>query len=158
MPGDDFAPPYALQLSGDFSAAAAAWRDLGCPYEEAWAPAASDDPTLLRRALEAFDHLGARAAHGLALRRLRELGVRDLPAVRRGPRASARANPAGLTRRETEVLALVAAGLQNSEIGARLYLSPKTVGHHLSAIYAKLGVSTRTEAARVASQLGITDS
>ena len=55
-----------------------------------------------------------------------------------------------------EVLALAAAGLRNAEIADRLFLTPKTVGHHLSAIYAKLGVGTRTEAARAASQLGIT--
>jgi DNA-binding NarL/FixJ family response regulator len=60
-----------------------------------------------------------------------------------------------LTRREAEVLALVAEGLRNSEIAERLYLTPKTVSHHLSAIYAKLGVETRTEAARTASLLGM---
>ena len=66
-----------------------------------------------------------------------------------------RAHPAGLTQREAEVLALVAAGLRNAEIAERLYLTPKTVSHHLSAIYAKLGVETRIEAAHAASQLGI---
>jgi DNA-binding NarL/FixJ family response regulator len=86
---------------------------------------------------------------------LRALGVRDLPALRRGPRATTRANPAGLTRREAEVLALVAAGLRNTEIAERLYLTPKTVTHHLSAIYAKLGVATRLEAARLATRLGM---
>jgi DNA-binding NarL/FixJ family response regulator len=89
------------------------------------------------------------------MQRLRSLGVRDLPALRRGPQPSTRANPAGLTRREVEVLALVAAGLRNTEIAERLYLTPKTVGHHVSAIYAKLGVDTRTAAARAAAQLGV---
>ena len=60
-----------------------------------------------------------------------------------------------MTQREAEVLALVAAGLRNAEIAERLYLTPKTVSHHLSAIYAKLGVETRIEAAHAASQLGI---
>ena len=92
------------------------------------------------------------------MRRLRALGVRDVPQLRRGPRASTRANPAGLTQRETEVLALVVAGLRNAEIAEQLYLTPKTVSHHLSAIYTKLGVETRTEAAHAASRLGIVTS
>ncbi|MGH2615814.1 MAG: LuxR C-terminal-related transcriptional regulator [Thermomicrobiales bacterium] len=82
--------------------------------------------------------------------------IRDLPPVRRGPRVSTRAHPAGLTRREAEVLALVDAGLRNAEIADRLYVTSKTVSHHLSAIYAKLGVATRTDAVRAASQRGIT--
>ena len=53
------------------------------------------------------------------------------------------------------MLALVAAGLRNAEVAERLYLTPKTVSHHLSAIYAKLGVETRIEAAQAASQLGM---
>jgi DNA-binding NarL/FixJ family response regulator len=155
LPVGDVATPYAVLLAGDFEAAATAWQELGCPYDAACALAASDDPNLVRRSLEQFEALGAKPALGLALRRLRALGVRDLPVVQRGPRPSTRANPAGLTRREAEVLALVAAGLPNAEISDQLYLSPKTVSHHLSAIYAKLGVDSRTDAARLADQLGI---
>jgi DNA-binding NarL/FixJ family response regulator len=84
--------------------------------------------------------------------------VRDVPPIRRGPRASTRANPAGLTQREMEVLVLLADGLRNAEIADRLFLTPKTVRHHVSAILGKLDVETRTEAARAASQLGITAS
>ncbi len=102
-----------------------------------------------------FEELGAKPARTNAIHRLHTLGVHDLPALRRGPRASTRAHPAGLTAREAEVLALVAAGLRNAEIAERLFLTPKTVSHHLSAIYAKLGVETRIEDARAASQLGI---
>jgi DNA-binding CsgD family transcriptional regulator len=152
------AEPYALQLAGDFAAAAAAWRELGCPYEEACALAASDDPALVRRAVVVFEGLGAKPALGLAIRRLRSLGVRDLPVLRRGPQAATRAHPAGLTPREAEVLALVAAGLRNAEIAERLYLTPKTVSHHLAAIYAKLGVASRVEAAQAAAELGIATS
>jgi DNA-binding NarL/FixJ family response regulator len=75
--------------------------------------------------------------------------------MRRGPRQTTRAHPAGLTRREAEVLSLVAAGLRNAEIADRLYLTPKTVSHHLSAIYAKLGVDSRIAAAQVAIRIGI---
>jgi ATP/maltotriose-dependent transcriptional regulator MalT len=155
VPADNLAEPYALQIAGDFAGAAAAWHELGCPYEEACALAASDVPALVRRAVATLEELGAKPALTRAIHRLRELGVRDLPTVRRGPRATTRAHPSGLTQREAEVLALVAAGLRNAEIAERLYLTPKTVSHHLSAIYAKLGVETRIDAVNAASQLGM---
>ncbi|MDF2761053.1 MAG: transcriptional regulator, LuxR family, partial [Thermomicrobiales bacterium] len=155
VPSDGLAAPYALLIDGDWARAAAAWHDLGCPYEEASALAASADPALVRRAVAIFEELGARPALMHAMRRLQTLGVRELPTLRRGPRASTRAHPRGLTQREAEVLALVAAGLRNTEIAERLYLTPKTVSHHLSAIYAKLGVETRIEAVHAAAQLGI---
>jgi DNA-binding CsgD family transcriptional regulator len=155
VPTDDLAEPYALQIAGDFVEAATAWHELGCPYEEASALAECDDPALVRRAVAIFEELGAKPAIEHAIGRLRTLGVRDLPALRRGPRATTRAHPAGLTQREAEVLALVAKGLRNSEIAERLYLTPKTVSHHLSAIYAKLGVETRIEAVHAASRLGM---
>jgi ATP/maltotriose-dependent transcriptional regulator MalT len=87
------------------------------------------------------------------LERLRERGARGLP---RGPRARTRANPAGLTPRELEVLALVADGLRNAEIAQRLVLSAKTVDHHVSAILRKLEVRTRGEAGAAAERLGLT--
>jgi DNA-binding CsgD family transcriptional regulator len=155
LPTDGLARPYALQIRGNFAAAAAAWHELGCPYDEACALAESDDPAMVRRAVSMFDELGARPRLTQTRQRLRTIGVRELPPLRRGPRASTQANPAGLTRREAEVLALVAAGLRNAEIAERLYLTPKTVSHHLSAIYGKLGVATRIEAAHAAAQLGI---
>jgi DNA-binding CsgD family transcriptional regulator len=158
VPSEDLAEPYALLIVGDFVAAAAAWHELRLPYEEACALAESDDPALVRRAIAIFEELGAKPARAHAIGRLRTLGIHDLPAIRRGPRATTRAHPAGLTLREAEVLTLVAAGLRNAEIAARLYLTPKTVSHHLSAIYAKLGVESRTEAARIAAQLGISGS
>ena len=73
----------------------------------------------------------------------------------RGPRASTRRNPAGLTSRELEVLALLAEGLRNVHIAERLVLSARTVDHHVSAILRKLKAATRTEAAAQAVQLGI---
>ena len=54
-----------------------------------------------------------------------------------------REGPAGLTAREVEVLRLVAQGLSNKEIGARLVISPKTAGNHVEHIYAKIGASSR---------------
>jgi DNA-binding NarL/FixJ family response regulator len=75
--------------------------------------------------------------------------------VARGPRPATRANPANLTARELEVLALVAEGLRNADIAQRLFISAKTVEHHVSAILSKLGARTRSEAARAAARLGI---
>jgi DNA-binding CsgD family transcriptional regulator len=156
IPPDSLAAPYTLLIAGDFAGAAATWRDLGCPYEEACAMAASDDSDAVRRALATFEQLDAQPAFAQAIQRLRSLGERDIPVIRRGPIATTRSNPAGLTQREVEVLVLVAEGLRNPEIAKRLYLTPKTVSHHLTSVYGKLGVSTRTEAARVAAKLGIT--
>jgi DNA-binding CsgD family transcriptional regulator len=155
VPTDGLAEPYAFLIAGDWTEAATAWHELGCPYEEACALAASDDPTLVRHGVAILEALGAKPSIEQAIHRLRTLGVRDLPTLRRGPRATTRSHPAGLTQREAEVLTLVAAGLRNAEIAERLFLTPKTVSHHLSAIYAKLGVDTRIEAAQAASQLGM---
>jgi len=78
--------------------------------------------------------------------------VRGLP---RGPTATTRKNPGGLTAREVEVLKLVSEGLRNADIADRLFLSDRTVGHHVSAILRKLGVRTRGEASAEAHRLGI---
>jgi DNA-binding NarL/FixJ family response regulator len=66
----------------------------------------------------------------------------------RNPWAANRHHPFGLTCRELEVHALLRAGMTNSEIAAELVLSRNTVNHHVSAILTKLGVSSRTDAAR----------
>ena len=94
--------------------------------------------------------LGARPAAAAVARRLRALGEQS---VRRGPRPTTAANPAGLTRRETEVLELLAAGLSNAKIAARLGLSGRTVDTHVSAILRKLHVRTRAEASARAEKL-----
>jgi DNA-binding NarL/FixJ family response regulator len=141
---DDIAEPYALELAGEPERAAAHWAERGCAYEAALALAASADETALRRAHEALLGLGASAAAARIGRRLRERGAAHLP---RGPRPATRENPAHLTARELEVLTLVADGLRNREIADRLFLSTKTVDHHVSAILRKVGARTRGEAA-----------
>jgi DNA-binding CsgD family transcriptional regulator len=137
------AEPYRLQLAGDPSAAAAAWRARGCPYEAARTLADADDES----ALEELERLGARP---LAADLRRRLGLR-------GPREATRANPAGLTARELQVLELVAGGLQNREIAERLVLSTRTVDHHVSAVLRKLGTRSRVEAAQRFREISATD-
>jgi len=84
-------------------------------------------------------------------KRLRALGEKGVP---RGPRPVTAANPAGLTGREMEVLALLVAGLSNADIAARLVVSARTVDHHVAAIFRKLGVPSRGEATAQAVRLG----
>ena len=145
------AEPFALQIGGSFRAAAAAWAALGCPYEQARALAEGATEDQLE-ALALFDQLGAHAAADGLRRRLRASGVRGMS---RGARASTQANPHELTAREYEVLELLCKGLRNSEIAEHLCRSVRTVDHHLEAAYAKLNVSSRTEAIAVALHSGI---
>jgi DNA-binding CsgD family transcriptional regulator len=139
------ARPWALQAAGRRDEAAALWRDLGCPYEAAMALAGAEDVDALLVAFRELHRLGAWAVAEVVARRLRERGVRSLP---RRPRRSTLDNPAQLTERQADVLGLLADGLRNAEIAARLHISPKTVDHHVSAILTKLGVGSRREAAR----------
>lgn len=146
------AEPYARQIRGDWRGAAKLWQQLGCPYEEALALADGDDESGLRTALDELQRRGASPAAAIVARRLRARGAAGLP---RGPRRATRQNPAALTPRELEVLELVAQGLRNNEIAERLYLSPRTVGHHVSAILSKLDVPTRGQASAEARRLGL---
>jgi ATP/maltotriose-dependent transcriptional regulator MalT len=147
------AEPYALHVAGRHRDAAAAWRTIGCPYYEALALADSDHEQDLREALGILHSLGAAPTARTVIERLRSMGAHAIP---RGPRSGTRQNPAGLTGRELEVLTLLGEGLRDAEIADRLVVSPKTVGHDVSAILRKLGVPNRVaaaeEAARLASQ------
>jgi DNA-binding CsgD family transcriptional regulator len=138
------AEPFALELCGDWRGAAAVWERLDCPYDAALARLDGDVPALLR-ALQTFESLGARPAAAIANARLRDRGVRP---GSRGPRSSTRVDPHGLTARQREILELVADGLTDPQVAAQLYLSAKTVNHHVTAVLAKLGVHTRADAIR----------
>ena len=122
------------------------------PYEQAmarWDTGSADD---LLTALVLLDELEAKAVAAHFRARLRELGVNGVP---RGPSSATRANPAGLTGRQLDVLALLAEGLSNAAIADRLVISRKTADHHVSAILAKLAVRSRGEAAALARRLGV---
>ena len=130
---------------------AEAWSEMGCVYEQAIALSMGDDAAQ-RKALALFDGLGAVPAATRLRRQMRAHGVRAIP---RGPIAETRASPAGLTRRQSQVLALLAEGLTNAGIAGRLCISPKTTEHHVCAIIAQLGASTRREAAKAARKRGL---
>ncbi len=104
----------------------------------------------MRKALALFEQLGAQPAMALVRQRLRQQGIGGIP---RGPRLSTRTNQAGLTTRQLEVLRLMIEGLSNAEIANRLFTSPKTIEHHVSAVLAKLGVHTRAQAISAAYHL-----
>jgi len=146
-----------------------AWRDLGCPHRAGYAlwrqaealldagqPAAAA-ATSLRAAAAAAD------GHAPLLAEIRKLA--DRARIRLQPPAdpiaqpSARAlAPYGLTGRELAVLRLLAAGRTNAQIGADLYISPKTASVHVTSILRKLGVSGRVQAATVAERAGLLQS
>jgi DNA-binding CsgD family transcriptional regulator len=153
-----------------WQAAAAGWLALRRPYPAAYAQWRQAEALLASRAprVEAIEPL--RAAHAVAVR----LGAaplrRELQLLAQRGRIGleAPAEPAvaeleapsvtaslGLTQRETEVLALVAAGRTNRQIGQALFITPKTASVHVSRILAKLGVAGRGEAAAIAHRLGL---
>jgi DNA-binding CsgD family transcriptional regulator/tetratricopeptide (TPR) repeat protein len=144
--------PFALEIAGDWRGAATAWERLGRPYDAVLVRLVSPEGAGLRDALVALDSAGARAVATEGRRRMRELGVKAIP---RGPRPATRSAPGGLTARELEVLALLSQGLRNQEISRRLVISERTVHRHVSAVLAKIGVSSRTAAAREAARMGI---
>ena len=106
----------------------------------------------MNRSIEQLQQIGARAASAIVARRLRGRGVRRIP---RGPRPATRANPAGLTARELEVLMLLDERLTNAQIAQRLVVTEKTVEHHVSSVLRKLDARTRHEASAAAARAGI---
>ncbi|HEU4895643.1 MAG TPA: response regulator transcription factor, partial [Acidimicrobiia bacterium] len=149
-PPDRAAEPFALQIAGDWMAAADAWRQIGCPYEEAMALADGPEEAKLQ-ALELLDQLGARPLADRVRQRLRALGADSIP---RGPTRQTLSNPGALTRRQLDVLHLIGRGSTNEQIAEELFISKKTVEHHVSAIYSKLGVTSRPEAVVAAMEIG----
>jgi DNA-binding CsgD family transcriptional regulator len=153
-----------------WQAAAAAWLALGRPYPAAYAQWRQAEALLASGAPKAKAEETLRVAHAVAVR-LGAVPLRrelELLAQRGRVRLAAPAEPAadepevpsvaaslGLTRREAEVLTLVAEGQTNRQIGQALFITPKTAGVHVSRILAKLGVTGRGEAAAIAHRLGL---
>jgi ATP/maltotriose-dependent transcriptional regulator MalT len=142
--------PYRYILAGDWRKAAGEWERLGCRFEHALALMEGDVPAQ-QSALAIFEGLGAKPAARMAREKLLRSGVKG---ITRGPRPATKANPAGLTTRQMDVLVALGQGLSNAEIAHQLSVSPKTVEHHVSTILAKLGVDSRLEAVAAARQKG----
>jgi DNA-binding CsgD family transcriptional regulator len=140
-------PEDALNAS---RAALRRWRELDWPYE------AARTQVLVGRSLRDLgDQESADIELAAAARALAALGA--TPAAQEVDRLQASSPlPGGLTAREAEVLRLVAAGKSNPEIAATLFLSTKTVARHLSNIFTKLDVPSRTAAAAYAFDHGLT--
>ncbi len=130
--------PYRDLMSGRVDQSASFWMSRKIPYEQAIALLSGDVSQRLE-ALELLDSLGAGAVAARVRKGLRDEGV----PTPRGKGKATRDHAAGLTVRQAEVLQLLAEGLTNTEIADRLFVSPRTVEHHVSAILAKLDSSTR---------------
>jgi DNA-binding NarL/FixJ family response regulator len=153
-----------------WTAAVAAWEALGRPYRAAQARRRRAEALLATgdrdgaatsalEALEAAQEIGAgwlaSEIEGFALRarlRLEPDEASPAPAL---AAADAGEDPFGLTPRERQVLALLADGRTNREIGTALYMAEKTASVHVSRILSKLDVRSRTEAAAVAHRVGL---
>ncbi len=141
--------PYAAMMRRDWQTAADEFGELGWSYDRALMLSLLDDEPALIEAIEIGRRLGAEPLTKRVAERMRGLGLRVPP----GPRRTTRANPAGLTARQLEVLTLITEGLTNSEIAERLVVSPRTAEHHVAAVLTKLGATTRREAAKRAADL-----
>lgn len=145
------AEPFRLAARGDWQEAAAFWESRKVPYEHAMALSLGDTGARLA-ALEIFDRLGAVPMASRMRSRLKGEGVKGIP---RGPQRATRDNPLGLTPRQSDVLELMAANLTNAEIADRLFLSTRTVDHHVSAILTRTGADDRFEAVDIARRAGL---
>jgi DNA-binding CsgD family transcriptional regulator/tetratricopeptide (TPR) repeat protein len=136
---DSLPPPYRAEALRRWDEAAGLWDALGSRFSAGLALARGGGREGLTAAAQRFDELGVEAAAARARTLARVQGW----SIARGARATTRAHPDGLTRREAEVRDLLADGLSNVAIAERLVLSPRTVEHHVAAVMSKLGVSSR---------------
>src|SRR5215203_4019076 len=143
--------PYKLLKEGKIRSAAVFWETIGCPYEKAFALFAGNEDDM-KNALLIFQQIGAEAVYEKIKMEMRAAGIKKIP---RGLRESTKNNPAQLTNRELDVLQLLQKGIQNKEIAGTLFISPKTTDHHISSIFFKLDVNSRSKAVTEAVRLGI---
>lgn len=142
---------YKTESKPAIKKAVAYWKKTGCPYEEALLLFEGDEEDK-KEALKMMQELGAVDVSEKLKLMMRSSGIKSIP---RGKRKSTLSNSAELTQREIDIVELLKDGLQNKEIADKLYISPKTVDHHISSILFKLDVNSRTKAAPEAIRLGI---
>jgi DNA-binding CsgD family transcriptional regulator/tetratricopeptide (TPR) repeat protein len=143
--------PYRLLMAGKISKAADFWQKKDCLFDKAIALFEGSEEDK-KKSLLLFQQIGAHAIAEKIKMEMRAGGIRKIP---RGLRESTRSNPAQLTNREIDVLQQLQKGKQNKEIAGTLFISPKTVDHHISSILFKLDVNTRSKAITEAVRLGI---
>lgn len=148
---DDLYEGFGLNGKTTAKKAASLWERSGCPYEQALALFQGDDNDK-REAISIIQKLGADAVYSKLKLEMRSSGIKSIP---RGIRKNTRSNPAHLTERELDVLQLLKDGMQNKEIGNKLFISAKTVDNHISSIFYKLSVHSRAKAIEQATQLQI---
>jgi DNA-binding CsgD family transcriptional regulator len=155
------------QAIGQFEQALALLQDSQAPFDRAQTERRLGNALAQTGQRErAISHLTSahRAARKLGARPLATLIARDLKALGEpverhlGRRAAGQLNNGGLSRREMDVLRLVAVGRTSREIGEALFISPRTVEMHVQSILGKLDCRSRAEATRKASELGLLQS
>jgi DNA-binding CsgD family transcriptional regulator len=149
--GKEIAEAYDASSEAKAFKAASIWEKTGCLYEQALVlfEGKEDDK---RKAITIVQDLGAIAVYEKMKQEMRNLGIKNIP---RGIRNTTRSNAALLTSREMEILQLLKEELQNKEIAAQLYISAKTVDHHISSILFKLDANSRSKAVSEAVRAGI---
>jgi DNA-binding CsgD family transcriptional regulator len=127
------------------------FKTSGSSYEQA-IRLFEGNPANKKQGIMMVHHLGASAVYDKMKLEMRSSGIKGIP---RGMRKTTQSNPAYLTDRELEVLYLLKESMQNKEIASRLFISVKTVDHHISAILLKLNTKSRTKAVNEALRLRI---
>ena len=151
VPCEEIAEAYDTSSTAKALKAASFWEKTGCLYEQALVlfEGKEDDK---RKAIKIVQDLDANAVYEKMKQEMRNSGIKNIP---RGIRKSTRSNAAFLTYREMDVLQLLKEDMQNKEIAALLYISAKTVDHHISSILFKLDASSRSKAVSEAIRAGI---
>jgi DNA-binding CsgD family transcriptional regulator len=148
---ENLCEPYIFLNQRKAGKAADFWEEKGCPYDKALALSEGNENDK-KIAVSIFQQLGATAVCDKLKSEMRAAGIKKIP---RGLRESTKANPAGLTNRELDVLQLLQKAAHNKEIAGTLFISSKTVDHHISSILFKLDVNSRSKAVTEAVRLGI---
>jgi DNA-binding CsgD family transcriptional regulator/tetratricopeptide (TPR) repeat protein len=143
--------PFVLLDQGRWREAATFWEQREIPYETGLCLSFGDTEAKIE-ALKILDRLNATPLATKVRGELKSAGVGGIPG---SPRPATRESPLGLTQRQTEVVDLLAEGMTNAEIADRLFISTRTVDHHVAAILSKLGAEDRSDAVDKARAAGV---